>query len=295
MKIFLAGATGVIGRTLTPMLSKAGHDVVGTTTDPAKKDLLLALGARPVVLDVLDRQAVFTAFRSEPFQAVMDELTSLQLRNYEANNRLRIEGTRNLVDAARAAGVPRIVAQSFCLYAPADGLAHEDDPLDLNSGVYNRTIQGVLALEKAVAEFPESVILRYGMLYGPGTWFAADGLIANQIRRGEFIATNDISSFLHIEDAAQAALIALTGPQGTFNIADDEPARAIEWAPVFAAAIGAPTPPIQTDTPSQFRGVSNSKARRELQWQPLYPSWRKGFWQVLGENAPSGSAARSRP
>jgi nucleoside-diphosphate-sugar epimerase len=292
MRVLVAGASGVIGRSLLPHLAKEGHDVIGTTRSAGKSGLLHALGARPVVVDAFNRDALFTLLRRERPQAVIHMLTSLHAGDFAANTRLRIEGTRNLVDAARDIGVARIVAESFCLYAPAPGLAKEEDPLDLQSGVYGGAIEGILALEKVVADIPEHVILRYGMLYGPGAWFARDGSIADQIRSGTFVATGDIASFVYVEDAARAAVLALTWPSGTINIADDEPAPATEWAPVLAALIGAPPPRVK-EGPGNFRGVSNAKARCRLGWQPLYPSWRQGFQSVFRSfsRRTSGSAA----
>ncbi len=282
MKIFVAGATGVLGRMLVPLLVKAGHEVVGMTRDPAKQESVRRLGAWPVVVDVFDREALAETLQSERPDAVVHQLTSLNAADYAGNNRIRIEGTRNLVDAARAAGVERIVAQSYCLYAPGEGPAHEDDPLDTRSGAFARSIEGVLALEKAVSEVPEGVILRYGTLYGPGTWFDRYGPITERIRRGEFAATDDVTSFVHVEDAARAALLALSWPRGRVNIVDDEPAPGVEWVPVLAGFLEAPAPPIHTGTGSRQRGVSNDKARHELGWQPVYPSWREGFQIVLG-------------
>lgn len=280
MKIFLAGATGVIGRALVPRLVKEGHEVAGMTNDASKGEMLRALGARPVVVDVFNREALFAAVKDARPDALIHELTSLRMGDYAVNNRIRIEGTRNLVDAAQAAGVRRIVAQSYCFYAPKEGLARESDPLDLESGAYGESIAGILAVEQMVGEVPEGVILRYGTLYGPGTWFARDGFVADQIRNGKPGPIGDVISFLHVEDAARAALLALAWPKGVVNIVDDEPTRAVDWVPVFAAAIGAPTPPIKA-TGDVHPGVSNAKARRELGWEPLYPSWREGFKTAL--------------
>jgi nucleoside-diphosphate-sugar epimerase len=204
---------------------------------------------------------------------VIDELTSLGKANYAANTRLRDEGTRNLVDAAIAAGVERFIAQSYCLYAPGPGLATEDDPLDHSSGAFEGSIAGIVALERAVNEMPTGVILRYGSLYGPGTWYALGGPITGELLHGDFVATNDVTSFIHVEDAAEAAVLALDWPKGTFNIVDDEPAPENVWAPVLATLVGAPAPRTKTTT-SPRRGVSNAKARREVAWQPLHPSWR---------------------
>jgi nucleoside-diphosphate-sugar epimerase len=277
MKVFVAGATGVIGRDLVARLVKAGHEVIGMSNDQAKSALCRTLGAKAVVVDVFDRGELTTAMQREKPDAVIDELTSLGQGDYAANNRIRAEGTRNLVDAATAAGVERFVAQSYGLYAPGDGLATEEDPLD-RSGAFEGSVQGIVALEQAVGALPAGVVLRYGALYGPGTAYAALGSVADQLRRGEFVATDDVTSFVHVDDAAQAAALALEWPKGIFNIVDDESAPSRVWAPVLAALLSAPSPrtTARTSTPPQ-RGVSNAKARRERGWQPIHPSWRDGF------------------
>ncbi|MGH7616364.1 MAG: NAD-dependent epimerase/dehydratase family protein [Gemmatimonadaceae bacterium] len=289
MKVFVAGASGVIGRALVPRLVEAGHEVVGMSNDDSRNGLLRSLGAQPVSVDVFDRDALTAAVQREHPDALIHELTSLGKGDYAANNRIRKVGTRNLIDAAMAAGIKRVVAQSFCLYAPGTVLATEYDPLDLSSGAFDRSVEGVIALEQTVGEVPIGVILRFGRMYGPGTAFAADGPMADQFRRGEFVATDDVTSFVHVDDVAQAAVLGLAWPKGVVNIVDDEPAPATVWAPVFAAAVGARPPQVKV-VPSEMRqrGVSNAKARRELAWQPIHPSWRKEFKQL----ASAGSEIR---
>lgn len=278
MKVFVAGATGVIGRSLVTRLVKAGHDVIGMTNDPGERAWLRSVAVKPIVVDVFDRAALAAAVLREHPSAVIDQLTSLHSGDYAANNHLREEGTRNLVDAAKASGVERFVAQSYSLYAPGEGLATEADALDLSDTWSSGSITGIVALEKKVNEMPKGVLLRYGTLYGPGTWYGPGGPIAAKLLHGDFLATDDVTSFVHVEDAAQAALLALAWPKGTFNIVDDEPATATVWAPAVAASIGGPAPRTMTrPLGERQRGVSNAKARRELAWQPIYPSWRDGF------------------
>ena len=144
------------------------------------------------------------------------------------------------------------------------------------------TVNGILKLEKAVTELPESVILRYGTLYGPGTWYAENGLIANQVRNNEIIASDGISSFIHVEDAARATMLSLNWPSGIVNIVDNYPATSKEWLPIYAAAIGAHKPKVQDGKNSWERGASNNKARKEYGWTPLFPSWSEGFNNLIG-------------
>ena len=273
MRIFVAGATGVIGRQLLPLLVQAGHEVWGTTRRPERAEQVAAAGARPVVVDAYDAAALADAVAAEAPDAIMHELTDLSAEDRAANTRLRIEATRNLVDAATAAGVETMVAQSIAwIYAPGEGPAGEDDPLDASASSF----PGVHALEQAVAEMPRGVVLRNGMLYGPGTWYAPDGAMAERARAGELRATPSWSVFVHVDDAASAALAALDWPAGTVNIVDDEPATAREWLPAFCAGVGAPAPPLDEDAPAVGRPVSNAKARR-LGWEPRVTTWRDGF------------------
>ncbi len=224
MKIFLAGASGVIGRQLVPLLRAAGHTVVGTTRDKAAA--VAALGAEPVVVDVFDAAELKRAMAAAKPDIVMHQLTDLPAApgtpGYEAglerNARLRIDGTRNLVDAAQAVGVKRLIAQSIAfVYAPGAGARVESDPLDVAAtGARKRTVEGVVALENATLEMPEGIVLRYGLLYGPGTWFERE-------KRG--------APALHVDAAAQAALLALTrGGRGIYNVAEDDGAVSSEKA-----------------------------------------------------------------
>lgn len=282
-RIFVAGASGVIGRRLVPILVEAGHEVAGTTFSDTQSHLLQSLGARPAVMDAFNRDQVFAVLRDARPEVVIDQLTSLGHGDYAGTARLRKDGTRNLVDAARAVGVTRLIAQSYAqLSAPGPGLATEEDPLDLDAPPpWRVNVEGVDALEQAVADMPVGVILRYGTLYGPDTWYAADGPIAAQVRRGELPATDGVSSFLHIDDAARAAALALDWPAGPINVVDDEPAAGTEWLPIYASVLGAPPPLVRHTRERWERGVSNAKARHQLGWQPLYPSWREGFRTVL--------------
>jgi nucleoside-diphosphate-sugar epimerase len=282
MKIFLAGATGVIGRVLVPMLVEAGHEVAGTTRRADWLAHIAAAGARPVLADALDREAMVAALAGERPDVVIHQLTDLSQRDFAGNSRLRVEGTRNLVDAALAVGVRRMIAQSIAwIYMPGHDPADEAEPLDREAPPpRGGTVAAVQALEQAVAELPIGVILRYGLLYGPGTWYARDGRTTDQVRRGEIAATPGVASFLHVVDAALAARAALEWPAGPLNIVDDEPAAGTEWLPVYARLIGAPPPPVTPGGAAWERGASNVRAR-QLGWQPRYPTWRAGFRTVL--------------
>lgn len=205
--------------------------------------------------------------------------------NFEDNAKIRTKGTRNLVDAAKNVGVQKIIAQSISwAYESGDTFATEKDSLHITASMPRQvTVNGILKLEKAVTELPESVILRYGTLYGPGTWYAENGLIANQVRNNEIIASDGISSFIHVEDAARATMLALNWPSGIVNIVDNYPATSKEWLPIYAAAIGAPQPKVQDGKNSWERGASNNKARKEYGWTPLFPSWSEGFNNLIGK------------
>ena len=204
MRIFLAGATGVIGRRLVPLLVDRGHPVTGFVRRDADADWLRSLGAKAVRGDVFDADGVRRAVALAAPDVVMHQLTDLKGGNRQANSEMRITGTRNLVDAALAAGVRRVVAQSIAwAYEAGEVPAAEDVPLDLGSeGSRLRSVQGVASLEAAVREAPEWVVLRYGLLYGPGTWYSRGGLMAEQAARGELAADGDVSSFVHVDDAA---------------------------------------------------------------------------------------------
>ena len=282
MKIFLAGATGAIGRLLLPLLIEAGHEVTGTTRSADKFAQISRAGGRPVALDVFDRAATFAALQAAQPEVVIHQLTDLIDLDFANNTRLRIEGSRNLVDAAKAVEVGRMIAQSISwMYGPGSMPAGEDEPLDVDAPApRNRSVAAVQSLEQAVLEIPVGIVLRYGILYGPATWYFRDGLTTEEIRRGEIEANDAVTSFVHVGDAAQAAFQALSWPTGVLNIVDDAPAKASEWVPVYAGLVGAEPPPIKTGAQAWERGASNAKAR-QLDWRPQYPDWLAGFKVAL--------------
>ena len=280
MRIFLAGVMGVIGRRLAPLLVDRGHSVTGLVRRDADA-LAASLGAEAVRGDVFDADGVRRAMALAAPNVVMHQLTDLKGGNFRANSEMRITGTRNLVDAALAAGVRRVVAQSIAwAYVPGDSAALETEHFDIEAeGPRGQTVAGVLAVERSAAVAPEWVTLRYGMLYGPDTWFASDGERAAVARAGRLAADADVTSFVHVDDAARAAVAALAWPTGAVNVCDDDPAAGREWVPAFCAAVGAPEPVPASggERHGWARGADNGHARKELNWTPAWPSWREGF------------------
>ena len=281
MHVFLAGSTGVIGRRVLPLLLERGHAVTAMTRHPAGREQLISLGAEAVVANAFDRVALRVALQDAKPDVVMHQLTDLSGGSSQANAALRTRGTRNLVAAARVAGVERVVAQSVSWgYEPGDEPATESVPLDFQAGESRRTtIRGVAALEDAVRQLPSWVVLRYGSLYGPGTWYAPDGARAQDAREGRLLADEDVTSFVHVDDAAAAAVAALDWPDGAVNVCDDEPAAGWMWLPRFCEAVGAPPPRrAQRGERSPWaRGADNGRARDDLGWIPSHRTWRTGF------------------
>ncbi len=280
--MFLAGATGVVGRRIVPLLVAEGHRVTAMTRRPENITGLRAAGAEPVVADAFDREVVVAAVKAAAPDVVMNQLTDLAAYDREANARVRREGGRNLVEAALAAGVGTMVTQSLAwVYATGVEPAREDEPLDLDAADESRrsTVLGVAESEASAREVPHAVMLRYGMFYGPGTWYAPeDGVQAVQVRAGRVVADADVTSFVHVDDAAAAAVQALDWPPGAVNVCDDEPAPGTVWLPAFCRAVGAPPPAVSDAERSGWaRGADNTQARTQLGWSPAYPSWRDGF------------------
>ena len=314
MKVLVAGATGAIGKQLLPKLVANGHEVVGMTRSEAKADEVRALGAKPAIADALDPERVAAAVAASEPEAIVHELTGLggslgNLRNldraFAATNRLRTEGTDHLLSAARAAGVRRFLAQSYAgwPYARSGGpVKDEEAPLDDDPPASARqTIAAIRYVERAVteADWTEGVVLRYGGFYGPGTSIAPGGEQLEAIRKRRFPVVGGgegITSFLHIEDAAEATVAALERARpGIYNIVDDEPAPVREWLPDVARRIGAKPPrraprwlgrllagEAATAMMTEVRGASNEKAKRELGWVPSHPSWRDGIPEAAG-------------
>lgn len=315
MRILLAGASGVVGRPLLPRLVGEGHEVTGLTRRPERAKTIRASGADAVVCDVLDREQIRTVAVASRPEIVIQHLTDLppnlnprnMKRAYDANDRLRSAGSANLLAAAVAAGSRRYIAQNVCFaYAPIGGTVKDESaplftdappPFDRSARVYQE-------METRITEAPglESLVLRFGFWYGPGTSYDTDGYLAREVRRRRFPIIGGgggIFSFVHIDDVVEATMRALEhGGGGAYNVCDDEPAPVHEWLPAYAEALGAKSPlrvprwlarpfvgSFATRMMTELRGASNAKAKRELNWQPRYPSWRTGFVTALPAKA----------
>jgi nucleoside-diphosphate-sugar epimerase len=307
MRVFVAGATGVIGRPLVPALIATGHQVTAMTRSPDKTAALAAAGATPVVCDAFDAAALEAAVRAAGPEVIVNELTDLprsfapraMAQAYETTSRLRTEATRTLIDAGAASGAKRVIAQSIAfLYAPEGPVVQGEDgrPFTEAPPPFGDAVRALVQMEALVTSTPgiDGVVLRYGALYGPGTWYAAGGSTAEAVRRRRYPIVGDgggVFSFLHVDDAAAATVAAVAGgAPGVYNIVDDDPARMRDWLPVYAQALGAPAPRrapewlarlaagrAATAMATSLRGASNAKAKRELGWRPQHASWRTGF------------------
>src|SRR5215217_969389 len=327
MKVFVAGATGVLGRQLVPQLVARGHEVSGMTRSASKQAGLRALAARPVVADALDPDAVARVVSEAEPEVIVHQLTALSgpmsardMRHPDRpfaatmTNRLRTEATDHLLTAGRAVGARRFVAQSIAAFrfARTGGpVQTEAEPFDPNPPAALRTgLAAIVHLERALTtiEWGEGLVLRYGSFYGPGTAIslAPDAVMAAPIRKRRFPIVGGgggVWSHVHIEDAAAATAAAVErGQPGIYNVVDDEPARVREWLPVLASALDAKPPrrvprwlarlaagEAATVMMTDVRGASNAKAKRELGWQLRYPSWRLGVTKGLGCNHVGGA------
>ena len=316
MRVFVAGATGVIGQYLVPGLIAVGHDVTASTRSPLKANQLKGQGATPVIVDGLDREAVLKAVTAAQPEVIIHQMTALtnlkSFRNldkqFAVTNDLRSAGTDYLLEAANQAGTRRFIAQSFIGWNNARSgstVKTEQDPLDPRPlpGT-TKSLAAIEHLEEAVpAQVPEGLVLRYGIFYGHG----ASDLMLDVVRKRQMPVIGGgtgIWSFTEITDAAAATVAAVAkGGPGIYNVVDDEPARVSEWVPYLASCLGV-KPPMSApawlgrllggemivEWMTQGRGASNEKAKRELGWTPNYPSWLDGF-PVWVEEFKSGKAA----
>jgi 2-alkyl-3-oxoalkanoate reductase len=309
MKVFVAGATGALGKQLVPMLVSQGHEVTGMTRTPAKRELIQQMGARPAIADAFDPEAVAQAVAEAEPEAVVHELTDLTgtfARNidksFATTNRLRTEGLDHLLAAAKATGARRFVAQSFAGWPsePTGGpVKTEEDPLQQHPPkTVTESLAAIRHVEDTVthADGLDGLALRYGGFYGPGTSLAADppGELTEMIQKRRVPIIGDgsgIWSLVHIEDAASATAAALErGAPGVYNVVDDDPVPVRELMPELARQLGAKPPrhlprwvgrlaggEAGVMMMTEIRGATNEKAKRELGWEPRYPSWRQGF------------------
>lgn len=314
MRILIAGATGVLGSHLVPLLVNAGHEVFGTSRNEAGLSGLSEQGATGVVMDGLDADSVRAAVTDAKPDVIVHQLTALAAQSgnpkkfdddFALTNRLRTEGTDHLLAASQAAGVRRVVAQSFGSWPnnrTGGWVKTEDDPLVDDPGKEARqSLRAIRYVEKAVTEAPgiEGLAMRYGNFYGPGNAASRTGSMGEMIKRGKFPVVGGgtgVWSFIHIEDAAAATAAAVeNGAPGVYNVVDDEPAPVAEWLPYLAEQVGGKRPmrlPAWLAKPmlgefgialmTTVRGASNAKAKRELEWQPRYATWREGFRTGIG-------------
>jgi nucleoside-diphosphate-sugar epimerase len=310
VRVFVAGASGAIGRPLVPKLVAAGHEVTGMTRSETSAEAIRAAGARAAVVDVFDAEALRAAMVETGTEVVVHELTALPDRMdfrkedlYTATNRVRTEGTRNLLEGARAAGARRFVCQSIAFAYRNEGsrVKTEDDAiLEDAPGAFGSGVRALREMESAVlgADGIDGLVLRYGFFYGPGTHYGPGGSIVEDVRRRRMPVVGrgtGVFSFIHVGDAADATVAAVErGAPGVYNVTDDEPAPMSEWVPVLAEAARARRPlrvPVWlarlvagkevSAFSLELRGASNEKAKRELGWQPAHPSWRAGFREML--------------
>jgi nucleoside-diphosphate-sugar epimerase len=309
MRVFVAGATGAIGKQLVPRLVAAGHEVHGMTRSGSKRAMLEELGAVPVVADALDPGQVTEAVAGARPEVIVHQLTAipntLDMRHFDRDfaptNRLRTEGTDHLLSAGQAVGVRRFVAQSIAAYGAyartGGSVKGEEDPLEpAPAREMRQTLAAIRHLEEAVlgAGWTEGIVLRYGAFYGPGTSIAPDGVQVEMVRRRKFPLVGDgggVWSFIHVADAAEATVAAVEhGSRGAYNVVDDDPAPVAEWLPALAQEVGAKKPmrvprligrlfagETGAIMMTEGRGASNAKAKRELAWRPAHPSWRGGL------------------
>ena len=309
MRVFVAGATGAIGRQLVPRLVGAGHEVTGMTRSGSKQAALRDLGAMPVVADALDADQVAAAVAQASPEVIVHQLTAIPSaldmrrfdREFALTNRLRTEGTDYLLSAGEAVGVRRFVAQSIATYGryarTGTPVKSEEDALERSPvGDMQATSNAVDHLEQAVlgARWTEGIVLRYGAFYGPGTSMAPGAAQTEMVRRRKFPVVGDgagVWSFIHVADAADATVAAVErGSRGIYNVVDDDPAPVAEWLPALARELGAKQPmrvprfvgrmfagPAGVMMMTELRGASNAKAKRELGWRPVHSSWRTGL------------------
>ena len=306
MRVFVAGATGAVGRPLVVRLLEAGHEVVGTTRSEDRAADLRAQGVEPVIVDALDAEALAAAARRAHPDVVIQQLTALPqdgtagASDHSATSRLRVEGTRALL---RGAPDARMIAQSVAFFTRPDDRPIHDEDAELfvdGPGSVGLNARALHEMEADVGR-ADGLSLRYGFFYGPGTWYYRDGAAARQIAAGRMPIIGEGQgrwSWTHIDDAVAATLAALERGRGVLNVCDDEPAPMAEWLPYAAHVLGADPPPQMPVSEARetvgpelvhyataMPGASNARAKATLAWTPAWPSWRRGFELELGDGA----------
>ncbi|UXU85243.1 NAD(P)-dependent oxidoreductase [Mammaliicoccus sciuri] len=279
--MFVTGATGLIGTKLTKRLIEEGYEVAGLTTSEKGKEKLDNAGVKAYIGNILEYDTIEKSIGDFKPDIIMNEITDLKQVDMSANTKVRIEGTRNLVEAAIKHDVPHIQSQSIAfVYEAGDTLATEETSLDYDaSGDRKITVDGVEGLEKESARLNKHVILRYGLLYGPGTWYGKDGMIYNQFINGEVTMTDGVQSFIHIDDAVETAIQALNFESGIYNVADDEPVKGDDWAKWYANELNV-TPTLNIEPAAPFeRGVTNKKFK-DQGGKLIYTTWKDGMHPI---------------
>lgn len=316
MRIFIAGATGVLGRSLVQKLLERGHSVVGTSSRTGGLQQLERMGVEPVLMDGLDHDSVLAAVKAAQADVVVNQMTALANvhdyknfdREFAVTNRLRREGTSYLLEAAKESGASRIVVQSFAGWPLQRGKTSansEETPFAEDLPAHMQESQNAIRqMEEMVlsSQSPAGVVLRYGFFYGPGTSFDSEGETTQTVRKGGLPIVGGgtaIWSFVHVDDAAEATRISIeSGPAGVYHIADDQPVSVSEWVLELARLLHA-KPPKKVPAwlaklfvgesgvylMTKARGVVNTKAKRVLNWKPVYPDWRQGFADTLGKDS----------
>lgn len=277
-KIFVTGATGLIGTRLVKRLKEEGHEVAGFTTSEKGKQKLQDAGVQPYVGDILKSNTIDEAIEAFKPEIIINQITDLKNVDMSANTKVRIDGSKNLMDAAIKHNVKKVIAQSIAFtYESGSGLATEETSLDYHStGDRKITVDGVEGLEKETARIGEYVILRFGWLYGPGTWYGKDGMIYNQFIDGNVTLSDGVTSFVHIDDAVETSIQAIDFDNGIYNVADDEPVKGSDFAEWYKNQLQVdPKITIQPAQPFE-RGVTNDKFK-EQGGTLIYSSWKDGM------------------
>lgn len=274
-KIFVTGATGLIGIKLVQRLKEEGHEVAGFTTSENGQQKLAAVNVKAYIGDILNADTIDQALADFKPEIIINQITDLKNVDMAANTKVRIEGSKNLIDAAKKHDVKKVIAQSIAfMYEPGEGLAYEKTALDFNStGDRKVTVDGVVGLEEETARMDEYVVLR---LYGPGTWYGKDGMIYNQFMDGQVTLSYGVTSFVHLDDAVETSIQAIHFENGIYNVADDAPVKGSEFAEWYKEQLGVePNIDIQPAQPFE-RGVSNEKFKAQG-GTLIYKTWKDGM------------------